>query len=156
MLDCEKFNPGEALVKQYLQDIGRTVIDVSKNSDYWVQDIDFIAIKGQLTEKIEVKYDRNMNRYQSMFVELKSNIEKGLPGWIDTTKADFIFYVDAVSLDCYIVRPQDLRDYISTHDYQIRYCSKDGYKTSSGAIVPLKEFSSHYRLTRKNLKKYQI
>lgn len=97
MLDCEKYNPGEAMVKAYLESTGRTVIDVSKNSEYWLQDIDFIAIRGERTDKIEVKYDRNMCRYNSMFVELKSNIEKNIPGWIDTTKADFIFYVDAVS-----------------------------------------------------------
>lgn len=97
MLDCEKYNPGEAMVKAYLESTGRTVIDVSKNSEYWLQDIDFIAIRGERTDKIEVKYDRNMCRYNSMFVELKSNIENNIPGWIDTTKADFIFYVDAVS-----------------------------------------------------------
>lgn len=97
MLDCKKYNPGEAMVKAYLESTGRTVIDVSKNSEYWLQDIDFIAIRGERTDKIEVKYDRNMCRYNSMFVELKSNIEKNIPGWIDTTKADFIFYVDAVS-----------------------------------------------------------
>ena len=96
MLDCEKYNPGEAMVKAYLESTGRTVIDVSKNSEYWLQDIDFIAIRGERTDKIEVKYDRNMCRYNSLFVELKSNIEKNIPGWIDTTKADFIFYVDAV------------------------------------------------------------
>lgn len=36
MLDCEKYNPGEAMVKAYLESTGRTVIDVSKNSEYWL------------------------------------------------------------------------------------------------------------------------
>lgn len=36
MLDCEKFNPGEEMTKKYLKSIGRTVIDVSKNQDYWL------------------------------------------------------------------------------------------------------------------------
>lgn len=46
MLDCEKYNPGEELVKKYLAATGRTVIDVSKNSDYWTQGIDLITIRG--------------------------------------------------------------------------------------------------------------
>lgn len=156
MLDCEKFNPGEEMTKKYLKSIGRTVIDVSKNQDYWLQDIDLIAINGQITERIEVKYDRNINHYHSFFVELQSNIERNQPGWIDTTKADFIFYIDAVSCDCYIIRPQDLRDYISKNDYQVRYCRKDGYKTSSGAIVPVEAFASQYTMTKKNFRQYQI
>ena len=156
MLDCEKFNPGEEMAKKYLKSIGRTVIDVSKNQDYWLQDIDLIAINGQITERIEVKYDRNINHYHSFFVELQANIERNQPGWIDTTKADFIFYIDAVSCDCYIIRPQDLRDYISKNDYQVRFCSKDGYKTSSGAIVPVEAFAAQYTMTKKNFRQYQI
>ena len=36
-LDCNKFNIGEAVVKRYLtEDCGETVIDVSKNKDYWI------------------------------------------------------------------------------------------------------------------------
>lgn len=155
MLDCEKYNPGEAMAKAYLESTGRTVIDVSKNSDYWLQDIDFIAIRGNKIDKIEVKYDRNMYRYNSMFVELKANIEKNVPGWIDTTKADFIFYIDAVSAACYIVRPDDLRSYIATNAHQVKYCHKDGYKTSSGAIVPLKPFAEQYAVKTIDLKKYQ-
>ena len=156
MLDCEKYNPGEAMVKAYLESTGRTVIDVSKNSEYWLQDIDFIAIRGERTDKIEVKYDRNMCRYNSLFVELKSNFEKNIPGWIDTTKADFIFYVDAVSAQCYIVRPMDLKSYIARNAHQVKYCHKDGYKTSSGAIVPLSLFSEQYDIKVVDLKKYQI
>lgn len=35
MRDCDKFNPGEAMVKEYLKSTGRAVLDVSKNCDYW-------------------------------------------------------------------------------------------------------------------------
>lgn len=151
MLDCQKYNPGEAMVKEYLESTGRAVIDVSKNRDYWLQDIDFLAVKGERTEKIEVKYDRNIHKYAAMFVELQANIEKGQPGWIDTTKADFIFYVDAISQDCHIVKPQDLRTYIATNKYQVKYCHKDGYKTTSGAIIPLEDFAKQFRVVSINL-----
>lgn len=156
MLDCQKYNPGEAMVKAFLESTGSTVIDVSKNREYWLQDIDFIAIRGEQTDKIEVKYDRNMYRYNSMFVELKANIEKNIPGWIDTTKADWIYYIDAASAQCYIVRPDDLRSYIAENEHQVKYCYKDGYKTSSGAIVPLYLFSKQYAVKIEDLRKYQI
>lgn len=58
------------MVKEYLESTGRAVIDVSKNRDYWLQDIDFLAVKGERTEKIEVKYDHNIHKYAAMFVEL--------------------------------------------------------------------------------------
>lgn len=144
MLDCEKYNPGEAMVKQYLKDTGRSVIDVSKSDDYWSQGIDLIAIKGQRTEKIEVKYCFNIHRYHSFFIELIANKEKHEPGWIDYTKSDFIFYVDAIGNDCHIIHPQEIRDYLATHDYEIKECHKDIYKTSVGAIVPVEAFSNEY------------
>ena len=154
MLDCEKYNPGEAMVKQYLKDTGRTVIDVSKTDDYWSQGIDLIAIRGQRTEKIEVKYCFNIHRYHSFFIELLSNEEKNQPGWIDYTKSDFIFYVDAISNECYIFYPQDIRDYLATHEYSTRECHKDKYKTSIGAIVPVEAFSKEYYLKTISLEKY--
>ena len=156
MLDCEKFNPGEWMVKQYLQDTGRTVIDVSKNGDYWSQGIDLIAIQGQRTEKIEVKYCSNIHRYHSFFIELIANKEKGEPGWIDYTKSDFIFYVDAISGDCHIIHPNEIRDYLATHDYQTKECHKDRYKTTIGAIVPVEAFSKEYYIKTISLKKYAV
>ena len=144
MLDCEKYNPGEAMVKQYLKDTGRTVIDVSKTNDYWSQGIDLIALKGQRTEKIEVKYCFNINRFHSFFIELIANQEKKKPGGIDYTKSDFIFYVDAISNDCYIIHPNEIRDYLATHDYETRGCHKDKYKSTLGAIVPVEAFGKEY------------
>lgn len=155
MLDCEKYNPGEEMVKQYLQDTGRTVIDVSKHHDYWSQGIDFIALKGQKIERIEVKYCYNINRYHSFFIELLANKEKHKPGWIDYTKSDYIFYVDAISKDCHILHPQEIRDYLATHDYSTRECHKDKYKTSVGAIVPVEAFGKEYYIKTISLKKYQ-
>lgn len=154
MRDCDKFNPGEEMVKQYLKSTGRTVLDVSKNRDYWSQGIDLISIKGQQTEKIEVKYCFNINHYHSFFIELLANKEKCEPGWIDYTKSDFIFYVDAVSKDCHIIHPFEIREYLATHDYQTRECHKDKYKISVGAIVPLEEYGKEYYIKTINLKKY--
>ena len=83
-----------------------------------------------------------------------ANREKHEPGWIDYTKSDFIFYVDAISSDCHIIIPNDIRDYLATHDYSTRECHKDGYKTSVGAIVPVEAFSKEYYIKTISLKKY--
>lgn len=155
-LDCNKFNIGEYVIKQYLQeDCGETVIDVSKNKDYWVQDVDFLAVKGNRTTKIEVKYDNNLNYYQSFFIELLSNVDKMKPGWIDYTKADYIFYFDTVSYMCYVMKPDDLRQWISNNEYNVKYCRKDGYKSSSGAIVPIDSYEKQFTLKKIDLSKYK-
>ena len=146
LLDCEKYNLGEAAVKPYLEDQGYTVVDVSKDSAYWVQDVDFIAIKGNDAAKIEVKYDNYINHFQSFFVELLADEQHNRAGWLDTTKADLIYYVDAKSLDCFIMRPDDLREYVAGNDYKVKRCYKDGYKVSVGAIVPIADFAQQYPL----------
>ena len=155
-LDCNKFNIGEAVVKRYLEeDCGETVIDVSKNKDYWVQDVDFLVVKGNKSNKIEVKYDRCMYYTGNFFIELMSNIEQHRPGWIDYTKADYLFYFDPISYLCYVMKLADLRNWIQEHDYQIKYCRKDGYKTSSGAIVPIDEYKKDYEMKVIDLNKYK-
>ena len=155
-LDCNKFNIGEAVVKRYLtEDCGETVIDVSKNKDYWVQDVDFISIKGNKSNKIEVKYDRYVYYTQNFFIELMSNIEKNQVGWIDYTKADYIFYVDAISFMCYVMKPGDLRNWLQQNEYQVKYCYKDGYKSSCGAIVPIEDYKAQYPIRVIDLSKYK-
>ena len=155
-LDCNKFNIGEYVVKQFLQnECGETVIDVSKNKDYWIQEVDFLSVKGNRTNKIEVKYDNNVYNYQSFFVELLSNVEKQKPGWIDYTKADYIFYLDTVSYMCYVMKPEDLREWLSKNEYQVKFCYKDGYKSSSGAIVPINSFEKQYTLRKIDLSHYK-
>lgn len=101
-----------------------------------------------------MKYCFNIHRYHSFFIELLANKERHEPGWIDYTKSDFIFYVDAVSGDCHIILPNDIRDYLATHDYSTRECYKDGYKTSVGAIVPVEAFGKEYYIKTISLEKY--
>ena len=151
MLDCNKYNEGEALVQSYLQDHGFTVIDVSKDQDYWIQDVDFIVVKGSSTEKVEVKYDSYINRTGSFFIELKADEKKNRPGWIDITKADWIYYVDAKSKACYVFQPDDMRKYLANNPYSVKRCYKDGYKVSCGAIVSIDDFRYQYPLMKLQL-----
>ena len=142
-------NEGEYLVQQYLLDKGYQVIDVSRDQDYWTQDIDFIAIKGEKTIRIEVKYDSWINKTNNMFVELISNVNNNTSGWIDYCKADIIFYVDAVANVAYIVKVSDIKEYLQSKDYQIKIAydyDKNGVvkKCSKGALVDIGEYSRSY------------
>ena len=56
---------------------------------------------------------------------------------------------------CYIMKPDDLREWLSKNEYYVKYCRKDGYKTSSGAIVPIKNFEEQYTLRRIDLSHYK-
>ena len=142
-------NKGEKLVYDYLNDKGYQVIDVSRDQDYWTQDIDFIAMKGDRTIKIEVKYDSWINRTNNMFIELISNVDNNQSGWIDYCKADIIFYVDAVANIAYVVKVSDIRDYLQKKEYQIKTAydyDSDGVvkKCSKGALVDIGEYSLNY------------
>lgn len=84
-----------------------------------------------------------------MFIELFSNVDKKKCGWIDYCKADYLYYVDAVSKICYIVGVDDVRDFLNKYDYNTRDCVDRNsrgtvYKTSRGALVNIDYFSSIY------------
>ncbi len=140
MLDCEKPNKGEQLVKLFLEKEGYFVIDVSKDQHYWSQDIDFIAIKGDNTIKVEVKYDSWIHKTNNLFIELMSDVDRNKSGWIDYCKADYLFYVDAVDNTCYVISLDDVRVYLKHYPYKVKECidrNKSGYiiKRSQGALI---------------------
>ena len=139
------FNKKEYSNKGILYTTVRVEKDVSLRTEYYWHP----GVPG-----FDLKYCFNINHYHSFFIELLANKEKCEPGWIDYTKSDFIFYVDAISNDCHIIHPFDIRNYLATHDYQTRECHKDKYKISVGDIVPLEEFGKEYYIKTISLKKY--
>lgn len=149
ILNCNMPNKGEWLVKEYLERNGYDVIDVSKNKEYWVQDVDFIAVKGEKQTKIEVKYDGWIYKTRNMFIELLTDIDKNKCGWIDYCKADVLFYVDAITHICYVVKLKDIRDYINKYSYQTKIsvdttASGQIYKCSKGALINIDMMSIMY------------
>lgn len=151
MLDCMKPNKGEQLVKHYLESQGYAVIDVSKNKEYWIQDIDFLAIRGQQTIKIEVKYDSWIHKTRNLFIELMSDIDANKGGWIDFCKADYIYYVDAVGQVCYVIALDAIKDYLKRYSYQVKECvDRDSqgriYKRSTGALINVDKMKELYNM----------
>lgn len=145
MLDCEKPNKGEQLVKHYLEKEGYCVIDVSKNSHYWSQDIDFIVIKGLATISIEVKYDSWIHSTRNLFIELLSDVHQNKCGWIDYCKADYLYYVDSVDSTCYVISLKDVRDYLANYPYKIKY-HNEKRKVSQGALLNIDVMSLLYEV----------
>ena len=151
MLDCEKPNKGEQLVKQFLNKEGYFVIDVSKDQHYWSQDIDFIAIKGDNAIKVEVKYDSWIHRTNNFFIELMADVDSNKCGWIDYCKADYLFYVDAIDNICYIITLDDIRDYLAKYPYKVKYCVDRDYfgeviKRSQGALINVNCINTLYNI----------
>ena len=152
MLDCEKENIGEQAVKTYFQKEGIKYIDVSKDPSYYEDDIDLLLVNEDgTTTPIEIKYDNYIHTYHSFFIELLSNAEKNKLGYIYQTKATYIYYVDPVNLDCYIFRPDEMRQYLKDNSYDTRQSKKDGYKTSLGAIIPIGYYWLDYDINKINL-----
>ena len=155
-LDCNKPNKGEQLIKNYLEHQGYNVIDVSKCQEYWTQDIDFIAIKGQDTTKIEVKYDGVIHRTRNLFIELLSDVDNNKSGWIDFCKADYLYYIDAVNNICYVIALDDVRHYLKTNRYSVKECRDYNdkgleYKRSQGALVNIDDFSKIFQVEKIDL-----
>lgn len=147
MLDCEKPNRGEQLVKEYLEQEGYCVVDVSKDQHYWSQDIDFIAIKGTETIKIEVKYDSWIHVTRNLFIELLTDIDRNKCGWIDYCKADYLYYVDAIDTTCYVIALDDVRDYLRKYPYKIKN-HQEKNKRSQGALVNVDLMSELYNIEK--------
>lgn len=147
MLDCEKPNKGEQLVKEHLEQEGYCVVDVSKDQHYWSQDIDFIAIKGTETIKIEVKYDSWIHATRNLFIELLTDVERNKCGWIDYCKADYLYYVDAIDSTCYVIALDDVRDYLRNYPYKIKN-HQEKNKRSQGALVNVDLMSELYDVER--------
>lgn len=134
MLDCNKPNIGEQIVKDYLESLGYTVNDVSKDPQYWSRDIDIIAIRGNEETKIEVKFDRRIHETHNLYIEIFSDVDNNKGGWFDSCEADELYYIDAVEGTCYIIPLEDLKDYINTHNCIVGECD-DKYKRSRGILV---------------------
>ena len=65
--DLARGRQGEILVTKALREMGHTVEDVTKDSDYWKKDIDLIVDGGTL----EVKSDWNMGKTGNIVLEMR-------------------------------------------------------------------------------------
>ena len=128
---------GEQLVINFLTSNGYEVEDVSCDSQYWDIDTDIIATNsatgGRAT--IEIKYDGRINKTGNLYIETFNPRSKGKKGFFYFTKADFLYYIDAITDKCYILKLSVLRDYIKKNDSFLKIGgTSDG---SKGFLLPL-------------------
>ena len=137
--DLKAAKEGETIAMNYFKSLDYEIEDVSDNSNYWSQDIDFIAHKGDRHIAIEVKYDGNIHYTNNILLEIQ-NVTSGYDGWAIFSKAEFITIVSRETHAIYIARLEDLREFMSTN-----YCrtvfniDADGSKYKS-KLVSIKDF----------------
>lgn len=143
---------GEKLAAQYLTAIGYQIEDVSKNKEYFSQDIDFLADNGKTQMAVEVKADSRMQETKNVAVEPITNVEFGKDGWFITSKATHIFFVDVKSKVIHCVRLEELRQLFKQNKKQYRriitHQKECGmyYKEGEIYLIPLADLETlpHY------------
>lgn len=83
----------------------------------------------------------------NVFLETISVDSEGIPGWVYTCRADYIFYAALLNHEILIFEPDDLRakiDMLKTMFREVRTSKgqNDGYDTH-GVIVPLPYAETH-------------
>lgn len=138
---------GEALAKQWLDKQGWKCYDISNIETTWKADMDLIAVKGEEPRIVEVKYDSRIAETGNMFIEILTDKENNVDGWIRNTASNYIMYGDAVKSIFYIMRTTDILDYIQRYKgkYQIKEArERNNSKISVGALIPIDEYEKHY------------
>ena len=124
------YQPGELEFKLKAQAQGHTLEYVGDDPDYWNKDIDFI-VNDETT--VEVKYDSWIDVTNNLFIETANPRSEGGLGWFRFTQADWLAYGNSKKNEFYMIKMQDLRNYIETHELELKTTS-DG---AQGFLVSL-------------------
>ena len=113
----EEYKHGEELAMKCLEATGHSIIDRRDTKEYWYLDIDMTAINQLgMRFEIEVKWDKQISKTQSMFLETTADINNNKAGWATYTKADYIFYGDAINKLFYVFKADDMREYLDRYN----------------------------------------
>lgn len=126
----KKGKVGERKIIQLMQQRGHQVIDLTDDSRYYAEDVDFI-IAGK---KCELKTDYIIARTNNLFLETKIEYmsdKEDKEGYFAITKAEYLFYLDEKNNVLYIYTMEQLKDYIDNNYVVTRICN-DGYKKVYG------------------------
>jgi hypothetical protein len=117
------YQPGELEYKLKAQSKGFEVEYVGDDPDYWSKDIDFI-LNGNIA--VEVKWDAWIDKTGNLFIETINPRSKNGIGWYNFIEADYLAYGNSKKNEFYIIKMQDLRNYINQQ-------SPEPIKTGDGA-----------------------
>ena len=114
---------GEEAAKKVFERIMPTynIIDVSGESYYQKQDIDFLlstGIEGVDVLSVEVKTDRQMGKTGNLCLETITNTVGRKKGWYHTSKADIICFYDTQNDELHIVDFQELKAAVNSTQHR--------------------------------------
>ena len=96
MLDCEKFQPAEWICRAYWKFKGYQYMNLTKNEQYFDDDIDFFVFRDDMEKEISVEV-KGSNYARSLYVETEVyNKTSGtkVDGWFYKCRAEWLFVVD--------------------------------------------------------------
>lgn len=126
------YEPGELEFKWQAQKKGYELEYVGDDPDYWHRDIDFISNGNQY---IEVKWDSKIHKTGNLFIEIANPRSREGLGWYRFIQADMLAYGDSKTETFYMIKVQDLKDYVEAHELPTK-TTNDG---ATGYLLPLED-----------------
>ena len=128
---------GEQLFKQIMESRNYQVEDVSSNSDYWRQDIDFLVTSptSSLTKSFEVKWDSKINRTGNLYLEFVNKNSEGCCGWFEFCQADYLAYGNAIAKKFFIIPMQELKERVKHLPQRVAFCGDE----SAGYLIHISQ-----------------
>ncbi|VWM13296.1 Uncharacterised protein [Collinsella intestinalis] len=139
-LDLERGKVGEQLVRQTFESLGYELKDVSDDSAFWVEDVDYLTADGI---KYEVKTDYKLESTGNLALESEvyyKNYQELNDSWLWTSKADYFVFVNPHNTSCfYSIAAKDLRHLVKMENIR-KYDKDEGYKITTLYLLPLWDY----------------
>lgn len=139
-LDLERGKVGEQLVRQTFETLGYELKDVSDDSAFWVEDVDYLTADGI---KYEVKTDYKLQSTGNLALESEvyyKNYQELNDSWLWTSKADYFIFVNPHDTSCfYSIAAKDLRHLVKMENIR-KYDKDEGYKITTLYLLPLWDY----------------
>lgn len=116
----EEFKKGEKaelLAMDYFRKRGWCVNDLRASNYYQKKDIDFSVMKNNKTVYFEVKQQNRIAKYNQIVIEMY-DYKLNRDGWYFKSETDFYIFVNPVEEIGYIIRANDLKEYIESNNFK--------------------------------------
>ena len=143
--DCDKVaKEASARITTFLELRGKKVMNVEGDKFFQQKDIDLVVITEDLEFlTVEVKGEVMGDRTGNYFLEIISNNNKGTPGCIYQTRAQYLFFLFMDSNELCIFETEPLQQWLREHEDKLpkgkgQTTSRNGepWYHSVGCLVP--------------------
>ena len=136
---------GEEIFRKFLETRNCKYTDVSEDSKYQEQDIDFLVESRKTPGKIvsvEVKNDQRIAETGNIFFETMSNVDYSTDGCFKKSKAELMAIVSESEKLIYFVGTELLRAFVDRNSNSLRFISRVPGSNSCGYLIPVKRIGS--------------